>query len=93
MCRFGLIRVSFPSVAVVGVLADSDLVSAVGWTQTNVLYSCSDDNTIMSWNIDGEAQSKVCDIDVYSTDFHWLTAPGATESEVFGLAACDGMQS
>jgi WD40 repeat protein len=69
---------------------DSDLVTAVGWTQTNVLYSCSDDKTILAWNIDGEMQSKVCDIEICATDFHWLTAPGAAESEVFGLASSDG---
>lgn len=70
--------------------ADADLVSAVGWTQTNVLFSVSDDKSVQSWNIDGEPQSKVCDVDCFATDFHWLVAPGAADSEMFAIGAGDG---
>ena len=69
---------------------DADLVSAVGWTQTNVLFSVADDKCIQSWSIDGEPLAKVCDIDCFATDFHWLVAPGAADSEVLALASGDG---
>ena len=70
--------------------ADADLVAAVGWTQTNVLFSVADDKCIQSWSIDGEPLAKVCDIDCFATDFHWLVAPGAADSEVLALASGDG---
>lgn len=72
--------------------ADADLVAAVGWTQTNVLFSVADDKCIQSWSIDGEPLAKVCDIDCFATDFHWLVAPGAADSEVLALASGDGMR-
>lgn len=71
-------------------LSDSDLVTSAGWTLTNTLFTVSDDKTILSWSIDGEYLSKVCDIDTYATDFHWLTASGAADSELFALASSDG---
>lgn len=38
---------------------DQDLVSAVGWTSSNELYSCSDDKTVFKWEMTGEANGKV----------------------------------
>jgi|AntAceMinimDraft_5_1070358.scaffolds.fasta_scaffold86746_2 intraflagellar transport protein 80 len=36
-----------------------ELVSAVGWNAFNELYSCSDDQTVCRWDMNGDAGGKV----------------------------------
>mmetsp|Transcript_45447 Transcript_45447/g.72922 ORF Transcript_45447/g.72922 Transcript_45447/m.72922 type:complete len:761 (-) Transcript_45447:178-2460(-) len=70
-----------------------ELVSAVGWNAFNELYSCSDDQTVCRWDMNGDAGGKVCDIDGYVTDMQWF--PGASKStvagnDVFAASCSDG---
>ncbi|EFJ41230.1 intraflagellar transport protein IFT80 [Volvox carteri f. nagariensis] len=72
----------------------SELTGAVGWNVWNELYSCSDDQNIHKWNMLGEPEQKVCQLDAYYTDIHWYplsskkTQAGGTD--VFAVACTDG---
>lgn len=48
-----------------------DIVSAVSWSPSNQLFSLSDDKTILTWDINGEYQTKFLDLDVYCTALEW----------------------
>ena len=37
------------------------IVSAVGWSSSNELFSCGDDHTVCRWNARGELEGKVRD--------------------------------
>uniref|UniRef100_A0A7S0RGA6 Intraflagellar transport protein 80 homolog n=1 Tax=Pyramimonas obovata TaxID=1411642 RepID=A0A7S0RGA6_9CHLO len=70
-----------------------DLVSAAGWTPTNELFSCSDDQTIYKWDMTGDAVGKVCDIESYFTDLHWYPVrnkQAAAGTDVFVVSCTDG---
>eukprot|EP00164_Ancoracysta_twista_P001772 GFYU01002327.1.p1 GENE.GFYU01002327.1~~GFYU01002327.1.p1 ORF type:complete len:763 (-),score=200.01 GFYU01002327.1:142-2430(-) len=70
-----------------------EIVTCVGWTAANELFSVSDDNTIYKWNIEGESQGKVCDMEVYCTDMHWYPASSRRQQnapEMFVVACTDG---
>ncbi len=67
----------------------TDLVTAVGWTAANELYSCSDDNTVLQWDMNGEPLAKVFDLDIPVTDMSWLTAIRGL-ADTLALACTDG---
>jgi intraflagellar transport protein 80 len=66
-----------------------DIVSCVGWTSGGELFSVSDDYTMLKWDINGEPESKVMDIDVPVMDMDWLPS-GKGANEVLALACSDG---
>mmetsp|Transcript_39397 Transcript_39397/g.47784 ORF Transcript_39397/g.47784 Transcript_39397/m.47784 type:complete len:763 (-) Transcript_39397:804-3092(-) len=71
----------------------TDLVSAVGWNPTNELYTCSDDKTVWRWDMNGEAQGKVCEIDAYFTDLHWYPVANKRQqqgNDIFVVSCTDG---
>ena len=75
--------------------ADEDIITALGWTASNELYTCSDDKTICKWNMNGEPLGKVMQLDVYVTDFQWFPAKQAGQgtkasSDVFVVGCVDG---
>eukprot|EP00976_Prorocentrum_cordatum_P059995 1175725-Prorocentrum_minimum.AAC.3 len=75
---------------------DQDLVAAAGWTPTNELFSCSDDQTIYKWDMTGDAVGKVCDIESYFTDLHWYPVrnkQAAAGTDVFVVSCTDGTSS
>lgn len=39
--------------------SEKELVSAVGWSPTNELFSCSDDKSVHKWNSQGQAEGQV----------------------------------
>ena len=41
----------------------TEMVTAVGWTSSNELYSCSDDNSVFLWDMNGEPQSSPFTLD------------------------------
>lgn len=67
-----------------------DMVTALCWTPTNELYTCSDDGSVSKWDLDGEHQGKVCDLDSYVTDMHWFPSVGKQSSDTFAVACSDG---
>ena len=77
------------------------MVTGVGWTPSNELFSVSDDHSILRWGLDGEsgssdgtaAANKLLDnLDVFVTEMKWLSAVrgGSIVAEVFVLGCSDG---
>lgn len=72
------------------------VVSCVGWTAAEELYSCSDDQQLMRWNPVSSETTPVVKLPhgVYPLDLHWL--PRATggkkqsQAESFVLTSSDG---
>ncbi|XP_075793939.1 intraflagellar transport protein 80 homolog isoform X1 [Pelodiscus sinensis] len=73
-----------------------ELVSCVGWTTADELYSCSDDHHIMKWNLLTSETTQVVKLpdDIYPLDLHWFpkTVGGKKQSqaESFVLTSSDG---
>lgn len=67
-----------------------DMVTAVCWTPTNELYTCSDDKTVMRWNLQGESMGKVCELDAFVTDMSWFPSAGQQVSDFFAISCTDG---
>ncbi|XP_062355287.1 intraflagellar transport protein 80 homolog [Cinclus cinclus] len=73
-----------------------DLVSCVGWTTADELYSCSDDHQIMKWNPVTSETTRVVKLpdDVYPLDLHWfprgIGGKKQSQSESFVLTSSDG---
>ncbi|KAJ2996367.1 Intraflagellar transport protein 80 [Globomyces sp. JEL0801] len=83
----------------------TDLVTCVGWTQDNELYSVSDDKTILKWSGDGDLLSTVTtfnpsgklvdddDPKVSVTDLKWFPASpgkGQMSADTFVVGGTDG---
>ncbi|XP_016420867.1 intraflagellar transport protein 80 homolog [Sinocyclocheilus rhinocerous] len=73
-----------------------ELVSCVGWTSADELYSCSDDHHILRWNLltnDTSVLVKLQD-QIYPLDLHWLpkSVSGKKQAgaESFALTSTDG---
>ncbi|XP_018409467.1 PREDICTED: intraflagellar transport protein 80 homolog [Nanorana parkeri] len=73
-----------------------ELVSCVGWTSADELYSFSDDHQIMKWNLlNGETMLVVkLPDDTYPIDLHWFPKNVANkkqgQSDMFVLTSSDG---
>lgn len=74
-----------------------DLVSCVGWTTADELYSCSEDHQILRWNLLTNEATLVVKLpeDIYPLDLHWFPkAVGGkkqNQAEIFVLTSSDGM--
>uniref|UniRef100_A0AAQ5Y8Z3 Intraflagellar transport 80 homolog (Chlamydomonas) n=1 Tax=Amphiprion ocellaris TaxID=80972 RepID=A0AAQ5Y8Z3_AMPOC len=72
------------------------MVSCVGWTTADELYSCSEDHQILKWNLLTSETSLVVKLqeDIYPIDLHWFpkTVSGKkqTQAEIFVLTSTDG---
>ncbi|XP_042313892.1 intraflagellar transport protein 80 homolog isoform X2 [Sceloporus undulatus] len=73
-----------------------ELVSCVGWTTADELYSCSDDHQIIKWNLLNGETTQVVKLpdDIYPIDLHWfprsLGGKRQTQAESFVLTSSDG---
>lgn len=73
-----------------------DLVSCVGWTTADELYSCSEDHQILRWNLLTNETVLVVKLpeDIYPLDLHWFPkAVGGkkqNQAEIFVLTSSDG---
>lgn len=50
-----------------------NLVWGVNWASNNLLYSFSDDKTILTWDLNGDYQGKFMDLDGFYTAAEWST--------------------
>ena len=70
------------------------MVTGVGWTPSNDLYSVSDDKSIWKWGLDGEPEQRLIENigDTFVTDMKWLTSirGGNVTAEVFVVGCSDG---
>ncbi|XP_060053560.1 intraflagellar transport protein 80 homolog isoform X2 [Erinaceus europaeus] len=73
-----------------------ELVSCVGWTTAEELYSCSDDHQIVKWNLLTSETTQIVKLpdDIYPIDLHWfpksLGIKKQTQAESFVLTSSDG---
>uniref|UniRef100_A0A8C5PNY8 Intraflagellar transport protein 80 homolog n=1 Tax=Leptobrachium leishanense TaxID=445787 RepID=A0A8C5PNY8_9ANUR len=72
------------------------LVSCVGWTSADELYSCSDDHQILKWNLLNGETTLVVKLpdDTYPINLHWFPkntgSKKQAQSEIFVLTSSDG---
>ncbi|XP_038162299.1 intraflagellar transport protein 80 homolog [Cyprinodon tularosa] len=73
-----------------------ELVSCIGWTTADELYSCSEDHQILKWNLLTNETSLVVRLpdDIYPVDLHWFPknvgAKKQTQAEIYVLTSTDG---
>nr|XP_042709887.1 intraflagellar transport protein 80 homolog [Chrysemys picta bellii] len=73
-----------------------ELVSCVGWTTADELYSCSDDHHIIKWNLLTSETTQVVKLpdDIYPIDLHWfpknIGGKKQSQAESFVLTSSDG---
>jgi len=66
-----------------------EMVTAVGWTSSNELYTCSDDNTVIVWDMNGEPLNTAFTLDTPVCDISWQPAARGS-SETLAIACIDG---
>ncbi|KAF7481061.1 intraflagellar transport protein 80-like [Marmota monax] len=77
-------------------ISHQELVSCVGWTTAEELYSCSDDHQIVKWNLLTSETNQIVKLpdDIYPIDLHWfpksLGIKKQTQAESFVLTSSDG---
>ena len=67
----------------------TEVVTAACWTPSNELYTCSDDQTICKWGLDGELQGEVCKLDTYVTGMFWFQPMGKQDADTFVVCCSD----
>ncbi|XP_070099117.1 intraflagellar transport protein 80 homolog isoform X1 [Equus caballus] len=73
-----------------------ELVSCVGWTTAEELYSCSDDHQIVKWSLLTSETTQIVKLpdEIYPIDLHWfpksLGIKKQTQAENFVLTSSDG---
>lgn len=73
-----------------------ELVSCVGWTTADELYSCSEDHQILRWNLLNNETHVVVHTqeDIYPIDLHWFPKSSGGKkqalAEIFVLTSTDG---
>ena len=74
----------------------TELVSSVGWTNPDEVYSCGDDHQVLKWNLLNNEESQLIKLpdEIFPTDMHWFPRLGgkkaAPGSDIFALASTDG---
>lgn len=73
-----------------------DLVSCVGWTSADELFSSGDDHSILKWNLLSDETTQVMKLpaEIFPTDIHWFPRGAGgkkqSQSELFVLTSTDG---
>lgn len=73
-----------------------ELVSCVGWTSADELYSCSEDHQIFKWNLLSSETSLVAKLpeDFYPVDLHWFPKTVGfkkqSQADIFVITSTDG---
>lgn len=68
-----------------------EMVTCCCWTTSNEVITCSDDNTIVRWSMDGEVGGKVATVDAYITAIDYIPSVGKQAAELFVISCTDGM--
>ena len=68
---------------------DAEMVTSLGWSLDNQLFTCSDEKMILKWGLDGEPQTKVTDLDSFATCFQWHQSQQGA-SDTFAVGMSDG---
>uniref|UniRef100_A0A8C7L7T0 Intraflagellar transport 80 homolog (Chlamydomonas) n=1 Tax=Oncorhynchus kisutch TaxID=8019 RepID=A0A8C7L7T0_ONCKI len=84
------------TIVLLNIWTHKELVSCVGWTTADELYSCSEDHQILRWNLLTSETSLVVKLqeDLFPIDLHWFpkTVGGKkqAQAEIFVLTSTDG---
>ncbi len=68
----------------------TELVTACCWTPENDAVTCSDDNSIVRWRMDGEVHGKITSMDAFVTAVDWVPSVGKQAADTFVVACTDG---
>ncbi|KAJ0407537.1 hypothetical protein P43SY_006855 [Pythium insidiosum] len=68
----------------------TEIVTACCWTPENDAITCSDDNTIVRWRMDGEVSGKVTTTDAFVTAVDWVPSVGKQAADTFVISCTDG---
>ncbi|GLE08615.1 hypothetical protein PINS_up019919 [Pythium insidiosum] len=64
----------------------TEIVTACCWTPENDAITCSDDNTIVRWRMDGEVSGKVATTDAFVTAVDWVPSVGKQAADTFVIS-------
>ena len=69
-----------------------EFATGVSWSGSNDLLSVADDRTIWQWNVDGEPQAQLMEVDSCCTDLLWYPTvqAGNKGSDLFVVGCTDG---
>ena len=69
-----------------------EFATGVSWSGSNDLLSVADDRTIWQWNVDGEPQAQLMEVDSCCTDLLWYPSvqAGNKGSDLFVVGCTDG---
>ncbi|XP_065841132.1 intraflagellar transport protein 80 homolog [Oscarella lobularis] len=73
----------------------TELVSCVGWSSSDELFSAADDHLILKWSANSDDTTQITKLskEVFPTDLHWFPANAGGKrlaSDLFVLASTDG---
>ncbi|KDO33773.1 hypothetical protein SPRG_01653 [Saprolegnia parasitica CBS 223.65] len=68
----------------------TEIVTACCWTPENDVVTCSDDNTIVRWRMDGEVVGKIASTDHFVTSVDWIPSVGKQGGDLFVIGCTDG---
>ncbi|POM71477.1 Intraflagellar Transport protein 80, partial [Phytophthora palmivora] len=68
----------------------TEIVTACCWTPENDAITCSDDNSIVRWRMDGEVVGQVTKMDAFVTSVHWVPSVGKQSADTFAVSCTDG---
>lgn len=70
--------------------ADDEIVPVVSWTAGNELFAFGDDHKVTQWDVSGEVQGKVADLEPFAISVALCPSAGGQGNDVFALACADG---
>ncbi|KAG7389692.1 Intraflagellar transport protein 80 [Phytophthora pseudosyringae] len=68
----------------------TEIVTACCWTPESDVITCSDDNSIVRWRMDGEVAGAVTKMDAFVTSVHWVPSVGKQSADTFAVSCTDG---
>lgn len=68
----------------------TEIVTACCWTPENDAVTCSDDNSIVRWRMDGEVIGKVASMEAFMTAVDWAPSIGKHNADTFAVSCTDG---
>jgi len=69
----------------------SEIVTGASWSGANELVTVADDKKVWLWNVEGEPQSMMLEVDTFCTELRWFPSlHGGKGSEIFVVGCTDG---
>ena len=68
----------------------AEMVTSCCWTAANEVVTCSDDQTIVKWTMDGKGSTEISTVDTFITAVDWIPSVGKQAADLFVISATDG---